>query len=196
VEGINVSQGSPVIRGNIIDHNEVGITVSLEASPQIGENVLVHNDIDMIIPDPKDIAGYTKDLLEEAKTGDKKLDKKLDKAIDFIQRSLNIDPEDPDRSWKKYPLWEDASHLNPKQGHKVFNEIKKTVKVLMKIIDDDNPQDVVDTSQVVINKLIFAVDLIAQTAYEEAQVFSGINKVDMELATCESELTKVWDVPV
>jgi PKD repeat protein len=191
VEAINISSGSPVIQGNIIDHNEIGITVSVDSNPQIGENVLVHNDVDIISPDPNSLTDHTLTLLEDAKTGDKKIDKRLDFAIDHIQKSLNINPNDPDKAWKKYPLWEDGYHLDPKQGHKVFNEIKKAVKILMKLTgDDDTPKPVADTCQDAIDKLIVAVEFIANTAYEDAQAYSGTKKVDHGLEKCESELGK------
>jgi parallel beta-helix repeat protein len=191
IEAINIASGSPVVQGNIIDHNEVGITMDAAANPEIKENVLVHNDIDVITPSPKNLITYAKDLLEDAKTGNRKIDKEIDRAIDHIQKSLNQDPKNPDESWKKYPLWDDDTHLDPKQGHKVFNEIKKVVKELMQLIEnDESPQPVADTCQVVIDKLIVAVDIISRTAYEDAQDYSSNKKVDRELEKCEMELIK------
>jgi tetratricopeptide (TPR) repeat protein len=189
VIGIKVSSGSPVIRGNIIDHNKVGITFSAEANPQIGVNVLVHNDVDINYPDPKDITAHTITLLEDAKTGDRKIDKRLESAIDHIKKSLNIDPKDPDKAWKKYPLWEDDTHLDPQHGHMVFDEIKKAINILMKLIsDEDTPPPVIEICQIVIDKLIMSLEKIVRTAFEDAQAYAGDTKVDQELERCESEL--------
>ncbi|MCK4476439.1 MAG: PKD domain-containing protein [Methanophagales archaeon] len=57
--------------------------------------------------------------LEAINTTDKHAQKDIDKAIKHINKSL----EDS--------LWIDASHLDPKHGHKVFDEEKKAVKDIM-----------------------------------------------------------------
>jgi len=135
------------------------------------------------------------DLKEEAldelngllPTGDDKLDKNLDKAIEDIQKSLNIDPKYPGQ-WKKHELWLDDNHLDPKHGNKVFDEEKKAVKELMKLIKkDDTPPTVKDVCQAVIDKLIKADDLLAHTAYDEAQAGADDPKVDKELEKCVKE---------
>ncbi|UCF07839.1 MAG: hypothetical protein JSW28_09390, partial [Thermoplasmata archaeon] len=191
VEGINVAEGSPVIQGNIIDHNDVGITISVDATPHIGENVLVHNGIDVISPNSRAYAEDAIALLEEAKTGNKWVDRKLDKVIDFIQMSLNIDPKNPEKSWKKYPLWIDYNHLDPKHGHMVFDEQKKAVIVLTILIEDSRtPQWVKNKCQEVIDKLIASTSLLAHTAYRDAQAYAGDKKVDFELRKCQKGLSR------
>jgi hypothetical protein len=191
VEAINIAIGSPVIQGNIIDHNKVGITIDIAANPKIGENVLVHNDVDIITPSPKSLIAYARDLLEDAKTGNKKIDKRIDGAIDRIQMSLNIDPKHPNKPWKKYPLWEDEDHLDTQHGKKIFDNTKWAVKELKNLIEkEDAPQSVKDTWQVAIDILIKADDLLAHIAYEEAQAYIGDKKVDKELEKCKSGLVR------
>lgn len=191
VEAINIAIGSPVIQGNIIDHNKVGITIDDGANPKIGENVLVHNDVDIITPSPKSLIAYAKDLLEGIKTGNKKIDKRIDSVIDRIQMSLNIDPKHPNKPWKKYPLWVDEKHLDTQHGKKIFDDTKWAVRELKNLIEKENPpQSVKDTCQVAIDKLIMADGLLAHIAYEEAQTYSGDKMVDMELENCKSELVR------
>ena len=83
---------------------------------------------------PGDIPRFLKeeviDILEDAKTGDKKTDNKLDKAIKHIEKSLD----------DKY--WLDDTHLDPKHGKKVFDEEKKAVKELQKLMKKDMPEEV------------------------------------------------------
>jgi parallel beta-helix repeat protein len=191
IKGITIVLGSPVINGNIIDHNEVGITINALSEPQIGENVLVHNDDDIINLGPKSIISSTVTLLENAKTGDEKIDNQIDKAIEHLQRSINIDPNNPEKAWKHYPLWRNEIHLDPKQGHKVFNEIKKAINILMKLIEDkDIPQELKDTLREVIDNLIKMVEIIAKSIYEYALEYAGSEKVDLELEKSENEFVK------
>jgi len=191
VEAINITLGSPVVQGNIIDHNEVGITIDVAANPKIGENVLVHNDVDVITPSPKSLITYARDLLKDAKTGNKKIDKRIDRAIDHIQMSLNIDPKHPNKPWKKYSLWVDEDHLNTQHGKKVFDDTKWAVKELTNLIEkEDAPQSAKDTCQIAIDKLIKADELLAQIAHEDAKAYAGVKKVDKELEKCKSELVR------
>jgi len=112
-------------------------------------------------------------------TDDKNVNHELEKAIDHIEKSL-----DPD-------LWVDDNHLDPKHGHKVFNEEKKAVKILMKLIEkDDTPQAVKEVCQTVINQLVGADYILAHIAYVEAQAGAGVEKVDMELEKCIEEFEK------
>lgn len=117
--------------------------------------------------------------------------KEIDKAIEHIQKSLNIDPKHPDETWKKHQLWVDDNHLDPKHGEKVFDEEKKAVKDLMKLIKDKKtPDEIKDELLKIINKLLTADDLLAHTAYDEAQEYAGDPKVDKELEKCNKEFEK------
>jgi len=129
--------------------------------------------------------------LENAKTGSKKVDKKIDKAIEHIQKSLNIDPKHPEETWKKHNLWIDDKHLDPKQGHKVFNEEKKAVKELMHLMDKkDTPQSVIDACQAAIDVLIEADFILAELAYKEVEAIGGDEPWENELEKCEKEFEK------
>jgi tetratricopeptide (TPR) repeat protein len=142
---------------------------------------------------PKDLKQDAITELEDAKTGDKKIDKKIDKAIDHIQKSLNINPKHPDKPWKKHSLWVDDNHLDPKHGKKVFDEERKAVKYLQKLIKDKKVSDSVkDVCREVIDTLVAADKLLAETALEEAKTYEGTDKkVDKEIGKAEKELGKV-----
>jgi hypothetical protein len=130
-------------------------------------------------PGPKGLKTDAISDLEAAKTGDKKIDKKIDKAIKHIEKSL----EDK--------RWVDESHLDSKHGKKVFDEEKKAVNHLKKLIKDKKvPDSVKDVCRKVIDKLIEADDLLAHTAYDEAQAYVGDKKVDKELEKCDKEFEK------
>lgn len=119
-----------------------------------------------------------KKILEDLKsTVEKKVAHKLDKAIDHIKKSL------------KDKLWLDETHIDPKHGHKVFDEEKMAVKKLIDLIkEEDTPEDVKDACQTAIEKLVEADKRLAEIVYEEAQ--NGDSKVDKELEKCEKELSK------
>lgn len=144
-----------------------------------------------LAPNTRELKQEAISTLEGAKTGEKKWDDKLDKAIGHIDKSLNIDPKHPGKTWKKYPLWVDDNHLDPKHGKKVFDDEKKAVKELKKLIKkDDTPQDVKDVCQAVIDMLLEADGLLAHTAYDEALDGAGDPKVDKELEKCDKEFDK------
>ena len=72
------------------------------------------------------------------KTGNKKIDGKLDKIINHLEKSRDA-----------------------KNNNKAFNEGRKAVKELMKLMDKKRtPQSVKDTCRVVIEKLIEYYDSI------------------------------------
>lgn len=123
--------------------------------------------------------------LKDAKpfTADKHTQKEIDKAIKHIQKSL-----DPD-------LWvDDSCRLDAKHGHKVFDEEKKAVKHLMKILKDKKEDQV----QAAIDKLMEADEILAETAIEDAKalestdpkVIHEIEKAERELAKAKEDITK------
>jgi len=132
----------------------------------------------------------TKKNLEQAKTGDK-IDTEIDKIIKHIQKSL-----------EDY-LWIDGSHLNSKQGEKVFDEEKRAVTKLMHLIEKkgkkgkdkkgekDVPEVVKEACLIAIDKLIEADDILASIIYNEALDGAGNPKVDKELEKCDKEFEKV-----
>ncbi len=110
------------------------------------------------------------DLQSELPTGDKKSDKKLEKAITHITKSLDD------------KFWIDDSTLDPKDGHKVFGEEKKSVKRLLKV-------DAIDVSGI-IDSLVTIDAQLALDAISEAEQFAGDPKVDKELEKANKELEK------
>ncbi len=102
-------------------------------------------------------------------TGDSKNDKKIEKAIKALDKSL-----DPD-------LWVDPNHPDEKDGHKVFNEEKKAVKSLLKVMA---PPDV----SAFIDALVLADETLAQIAIDEVDCSAASNPKDEE--KCQKELDK------
>ena len=112
-------------------------------------------------------------------TPDKHTLKKINKAIKHIQKSL-----DPD-------LWVDDSALDVKRGHKVFDEEKKAVKPLMKILKAKKEhQAVKDRVQAAIDKLMTADELLADTVINDAKALGSTDpKVIYEIEKAEKKLT-------
>ena len=124
-----------------------------------------------------------KDALAELKTisglYEKKVNKTITKAITHIEKSL-----DPD-------LWFDDDHLNAKHGHRVFDENKKAVKELMRLLDKkETPTEIVEIIQKTILKLVEANKRLANTVYAEVQRDTGDEKVDHELEKASKKLLK------
>lgn len=118
-------------------------------------------------------------LLALLPTGGNKTDKRIKKALKHLEKSL--DPK----------LWETDSTLT-KKGKKVFDEEKKTVKDLQKLIKDKKvPDDVKDVCKEVIDKLVTADKLLVETALNAAKAYEGTDKkVDKEIEKSEKELAK------
>jgi len=124
-----------------------------------------------------------KDALAELKilSGlyEKKVDNKIKSAIMHIEKSL-----DPD-------LWFDDDHLDAKHGHKVFDEERKAVKELMRLLDKrETPSEIVEIIQKTILKLVEADQKLANTVFTEAERDAGDEKVDHELEKVSQELLK------
>ena len=112
-------------------------------------------------------------------TGDNKTDKRIEKALKHLEKSL--DPK----------LWETDSTLT-KKGKKVFDEEKKAIKHLQKLIKDKKvADDVKDVCENVIDELLTADKLLAETALNEAKEYEGNKKkVDKEIEKSEKEFEK------
>ena len=123
------------------------------------------------------------DALAELKTlsglYEEKIDSKISTAMTHIEKSL-----DPD-------LWVDDDHLNEKHGHKVFNEDKKAVKELMRLLDKkETPDEIMEIIQRTILKLVESDKELANTVYAEVQRDTGDKKVDHEWEKASQELLK------
>jgi hypothetical protein len=129
---------------------------------------------------PKNFKQIAIDALSELlPTGDNKTDKRIKKALKHLEKSL--DPK----------LWETDSTLT-KKGKKVFDEEKKAVKDLQKLIKDRKvPDDVKVVFENVIDELLTADKLLAETALNEAKEYEGTDKkVGKEIEKSEKELEK------
>jgi len=116
------------------------------------------------------------DTIDEP-SSDKNTIKKLEKAKERIQKSL--DPK----------LWEDDDTLTSKHGNKVFNEEKKAVKSLMKILKKGDSGIDTEISDVI--ALLVDVDrMLARDAITEAESFAGDKKVDKEIKKANKEMDK------
>ena len=124
--------------------------------------------------------------LEAIDTTNKHTQKAIDDAIKNIKESL------------EKSLWLDTSHLDPKHGHKVFNEEKNAVKHMMKITDGKGEHDdpaIVDELKAVTSKITKADEQLAMVAINDAkntpvQDPKFQDKVDFEIAHSEEELIK------
>ena len=121
--------------------------------------------------------------LKAINTTDEHAQKDIDEAIKHINKSL----EDS--------LWVDASHLDPKHGHKVFDEEKKAVEDIMH--DLIKCPECCDVGTNVIDKLVTADKILAETALNDA-ISTNVtdpknqDKVDKEIAKAEEELAKAY----
>ncbi|MCK4355890.1 right-handed parallel beta-helix repeat-containing protein, partial [Candidatus Bipolaricaulota bacterium] len=112
-------------------------------------------------------------------TGDKKTDHRIEEAIKHINKSL-----DPN-------LWETDSTLT-KKGKKVFEEEKKAVKELGKIVKAEG--DYAADAQAAIDTLVAADEALAQTAIDDAIAGGGdakeIAKANKEMGKAQEEFNK------
>ena len=91
---------------------------------------------------------------------------------------------DDDKFWS-----EDGQSLDDKKSKKVFDEEKKAVKGLMKIVKKGDSGIDTEISDVI--ALLVDVDReLAQNAINEAKTFAGDKKVDKEIEKAEKELVK------
>jgi len=118
------------------------------------------------------------DTLESLKTDDKKSDKKIDKVIKHITKSTD------DKFWS-----DDGTTLDDKKSKKVFDEERKAVKGLMKIVKKGGSGIDTEISDVIVILVDIDRELV-QDAINDAKVFEGDKKVDKEIEKAEKELAK------
>lgn len=115
--------------------------------------------------------------LEGLKTGDDKLDKKIDKVIKHIDKATD------DKFWA-----DDGESLESKKSKKVFDEEKKAVKGLLKILKKGDSGIEPEISIVI--DLLVAIDLkLATDALAEAEKFGG-DKAEKEIEKAKKEFAK------
>lgn len=150
-----------------------------------GNGTIVVKDLTVTgcLATPEGLKNHAKAELDSIyPTEDKKVDKGLEKAIKHLDKSMDED------------LWEGDAYLEAKHGKKVFDEEKKVVKELKKLIDKKGTsQAVKDECKLIIKKLCLADGILAHTAYEEAQEYAGDPKADKELEKCQKELEKAGE---
>jgi len=106
----------------------------------------------------------------------KKNNHEIEKALKHLGKSLNID------------LWVDATHLETKHGHKVFDEEKKAVKNLMKVVKRGNA--CAEDAETAIDLMIGVDQLLAQTAIDEAAALCDNNKCRKEIDKAIKDMEK------
>ncbi len=109
---------------------------------------------------------------------DDKTDKKIDKVIKHIDKSTN------DKFWE-----DDGESLDPKKGKKVFDQEKKAVKGLKKLLKKADG-DLTVAISLVIDLLIDIDRNLARDAIDVVPDGTGIEKVDKEIEKAEKELLK------
>lgn len=138
---------------------------------------------------PKAIKEGAMDSLNAVVCDDKKIRKDIADAIKHINKSLEDN------------LWIDDLHVDPKHGHKVFDEEKKAVKKLMHAIKEIEKKDACDLAKAAcedaINALIMADDMLVDNVMVEVEdALAGLDektakKVDKEIQKVIDELEKV-----
>ena len=126
--------------------------------------------------------------LEAIDTDNKHAQKDIEKAIELINESLNPD------------LWIDASRLDPKHGHKVFDREKHAVKELLKITEERGEHAepaIAEDVEAVIDKIVKADEQLAIVAINDAkntpvQDPKFQEKVEQEIAKAEEELANAY----
>jgi hypothetical protein len=111
-------------------------------------------------PDARGLKAGAIEALEALKpTGGNKLDKEIDKAIRNVERSLDEN------------YWLGNLHLDSKHGHEVFSEEKRaTVRLVREMKKRKFPAELEDDFLALINMLLNADMMIAQTAIDDAIV--------------------------
>ena len=135
------------------------------------------------VPNIPDILGWDISILEDAKIGLKYVDEHIDKVLRDLIWSLNEN------------YWVDESHLDPKHGAKVFDELKNAVIRLENLMDSKRvPNAVREACQEAIESLMGVGRLLAEIAYEEAlsidEAVGGDEPWDNELEKSDEALAK------
>lgn len=126
------------------------------------------------------------DKLRSITNDDKQVQKEIDKAIGDIESSLGAG------------LWADASHLDQKQGHKVFDSDKQAIKSLLKIIEEKgNHEDpeIAAGLQSVVDGFVKADALLTKVAISDAEKVKSDKpktqeKIDSEISKAKADLEK------
>ncbi len=108
-------------------------------------------------------------------TGDPQADQKIEKAIGSIEDSLT--PE----------YWVDDSTLDPKHGKQVFDEERHAVTELTKKVTIAIPE-----AQDVVAALVFADELLAQKAIDDATAAGGNPRYLAKAAEAMAEAAAEW----
>lgn len=169
-----------------ISENNTGIAYNVFGTP--GSII----DVSLKVANPKLLKENSITVLENAKTGDKKVDKEIDGVIEHIKKSLE--------NKKNGLLWIDDWHLVGKpEGKKVFHEEHTAIKHMQKEIGKtDTPEELKVVYEKVINDLVEADKLLAKTAIEDAKNTPVLDskehkKVDREITKAEEEFSKALE---
>lgn len=124
--------------------------------------------------------------LENIQSNNKQIQNDINKAVKNINSSLNSE------------LWIDASHLDSKRGHKVFDREKQAVKSLLKIIKEKEKHNdfrIITGLQTVIDGLLKTDMLLTMVAIYDAENIQTDDtnlqkKIDSEINKAKEELEK------
>jgi hypothetical protein len=101
----------------------------------------------------------------------KKNDREIEKALKHLGKSLNPN------------LWVNDTHPEAKHGHKIFDEEKKAVKSLMKVVKRGGI--CAANAKAAIDLMIEVDEMLAQTAFDEAKAQCNNNN-----KKCQKEIDK------
>jgi hypothetical protein len=152
-----------------------------DAAGNVGESSFTVSVNQAVLQTQKSFAIDTLNDLKVDAT-EKKTTNGIDKAIKKITKSTND------------KLWNVGGDSLTKKGKKVFNEEKKAVKELLKIIKKDKESDSFNAEiSGVIDQLVRIDSELANNAFIDAQVFAGEKKADKEIAKADKALKKAAD---
>jgi len=180
-DNIEVTEGPTcdVVSGSEFALGDTEVTCTAEdAAGNIGTGIGIITVNSATLQTQKTFAVDLLNTINPADIIDKKTSKGIKDAIKHITKSQD------DKNW-------DTGDTLTKKGHKVFDEEKKAVKSLLKIIKKDKEIDsVISVITRVIDELVRIDSELANNALEDAQAFAGEKKADKEIAKAEKELEK------
>jgi tetratricopeptide (TPR) repeat protein len=127
-------------------------------------------------------------ILKSLTATDKKSIRELEKAIKYIEKSLgNLDPEGGD----KKIIWYDDTHIACKHGQKMFDNEKKAVHHLEKLLKNlkkkGDQTSITDDVNHVIDILVNVDKIVAETTVNEAE---GKGVPAKDIAKAQANLEK------
>ena len=179
--GITSGPTCDVASGSLLSVGDTIVTCTAEdAAGNVGDSSFVITVNSAALHDQKTFAVNALNAINPADIVDKKTPKEIKDAVKHITKSQN------DKNWE-------TGDTLTKKGKKVFDEEKKAVKSLLKILKKDKEIDSVNSAiSGVIDELVRIDYELANNALAEAQLTMG-DKSEKDIAKASKELAKADD---